>query len=144
MNSDLPPYDTKNDKGGEKQTGFSDAQKYRLRELQQMGDDMYKERRKVLLPWKRLLAIPTMCSFLFLGLSAQSGPNGHIFLDTLFMLSVLASIVLALWIARWDRKIFDKTEEDFFIHSGYGEEYQKLRKLRDAAGPKDESDKWPY
>jgi hypothetical protein len=57
---------------------------------------------------------------------------------------VLASIVLALWIARWDRKIFDRVEEDFFIHSGYGEEYQKLRKLRDQAGPKEESDKWPY
>lgn len=144
MDSDLPPNDTNNKRGGEKQTGFSDAQKYRLRELQQMGDDMYKERRKVLLPWKRLLPIPTVLSFLLLGWSAHLGPKGHPIIDALFLCSVLISVAFALWIARWDRKIFDRVEEDFFIHSGYGEEYQKLRKLRDAAGPKEESDKWPY
>jgi uncharacterized protein YutE (UPF0331/DUF86 family) len=57
---------------------------------------------------------------------------------------VLISVAFALWIARWDRKIFDKVEEDFFINSGYGEEYRKLRKLRNDAGIRDNEDKWPY
>jgi hypothetical protein len=144
MDDDPPPNDTKNERSGEKQILFSEAQKYRLRELQKMGDDMYKERRKVLLPWKRLLIVPMSLSLFFFGLLAQLSPKGHTLLDILFLLSGLATVAFALWIAHWDKKIFDKTEEDFFVHSGYGEEYKKLRKLRDEAGPREESDKWPY
>jgi hypothetical protein len=66
MDDDPPPNDTKNERSGEKQILFSEAQKYRLRELQKMGDDMYKERRKVLLPWKRLLIVPMSLSLFFL------------------------------------------------------------------------------